>query len=707
MAAAILMFSWYQVSKQADFTYQAIRAQALTLTQNLSIAAGNYLISEDFTALEQLMLQSAAFPEVKELLVMNTDGRVFGHVLKADDNTLTPVFDSHNLNPPHNPKPYTEHGDRLLVIWYPIESGEVGWIKADFSLQKVFDLQQGIIRDAFIAALLALLVSLLLLFVVIRRPVAAIENATRFARSLFESRGEVMPVSKGSIELEQLGHALNYASISLHSATREMADIKFALDAHAIVGMTDAKGRISYANENFCDISGYSPEELIGKTYAILRSGHQPDSFYENLWQTISQGKVWHGEMLDIKKSGEPYWVDSTIVPFLSDTGEPYQYVCIQSDITERKQAEEVTARLGRMLDNSTNEIYLFSRDDLKLLQMNFGAQLNLALSNSRIRGMSMLDIQKDIGKKKFLKLAQPLVDGQQTGVLYETTYYRSDGTGYPVEVRLQYYKDETPPLFVAIVQDITERKEAEKLLQDYQEHLEEMVEDRTNELSMANKELESFCYSVSHDLRAPLRSIDGFSQALMEDFGDELSDDALAYLKRVRASSQRMGELIDDLLSLSRVVRSEMVYTEVDISSIASSILSELRDNDKSRNVEFSVQPDLYVQGDGRLIRVLLENMLGNAWKFTSKKDHARIDFGMEMQDGREVYFVRDNGAGFDETYSHKLFEPFQRLHTTEEFEGTGIGLATVRRIVRRHNGDVWAKSKIGEGATVYFTLG
>jgi light-regulated signal transduction histidine kinase (bacteriophytochrome) len=359
------------------------------------------------------------------------------------------------------------------------------------------------------------------------------------------------------------------------------------------------------------------------------------------------------------------------------------------------------------MLDNSTNEIYLFGRDDLQLLQMNIGAQLNLAVSNIRIKDMSILDIQKDISKHEFTDLTRPLIDGKQTVVLYETTFYRSDATGYPVEVRLQYYKDETPPLFVAIVQDITERKEAERLLQDYQEHLEEMVEDRTNELSVANKELESFCYSVSHDLRAPLRSIDGFSQALMEDFGDELSEDAQDYLRRVRASSLRMGELIDDLLSLSRVVRSEMVYTDVDISSIASSVLSELKDNDRKRKVNFIVQPNLYVQGDGRLLRILLENMLGNAWKFTSRKDHAHIAFGMEIQDGKEVYFVRDNGAGFDESYAHKLFEPFQRLHTADEFEGTGIGLATVRRIVRRHNGDVWAKSKIGEGATVFFTLG
>ena len=234
-------------------------------------------------------------------------------------------------------------------------------------------------------------------------------------------------------------------------------------------------------------------------------------------------------------------------------------------------------------------------------------------------------------------------------------------------------------------------------------------LEDANRELEGANRELEAFSYSVSHDLRAPLRTIDGFSQILQEDYETVLDDEGLDYLGRVRAASAHMATLIDDLLDLSRVSRRPLRRESVNLAGLAAEIIEGLRAAEPERNVEFVAGADIRAYGDVSLLKVALENLLGNAWKFTKREEQARIEFGTDGRPGfpGPVYFVRDNGAGFDQAYADKLFGAFQRLHGQDEFEGTGIGLATVARIVHRHGGRVWAEGEVGEGATFYFTLG
>jgi len=274
----------------------------------------------------------------------------------------------------------------------------------------------------------------------------------------------------------------------------------------------------------------------------------------------------------------------------------------------------------------------------------------------------------------------------------------RRDGSRFWANVVVTAVRNSAGRLlgFAKITRDITERKHGEEALQQYAAQLE-----------AANAELDAFAYSVSHDLRAPLRSIDGFSQALLEDYGDRLDQTAREHLDRVRMASQRMAGLIDDLLGLSRVTRAELHHAPVDLSAMAQSVLEELHARNPKREAEFVVAPGVVVDGDAHLLRIVLENLLCNAWKYTKNRPHTRIEFGATLQDGKRAYYVRDNGAGFDMAYSAKLFGAFQRLHTESEFEGTGIGLATVQRIVQRHGGRVWAEGATGQGATFSFTLG
>jgi len=397
------------------------------------------------------------------------------------------------------------------------------------------------------------------------------------------------------------------------------------------------------------------------------------------------------------------------MVPVFDAAGAVSHVVAIGRDVTTHRQAGEALrqseARFAKAFHSSSVAKTITRLRDRRLIEFNDAWLRLIGLPRDRVAGRSIdelglwIDPAVREGIYGRLRAGEP-VRGEEVLIRLPSG---AELIGLMSAERIEL---DGEPFSLWSFQDITARKRAEEEVLRLNAELERRVAERTAQLAAANFELEAFCYSVSHDLRAPLRAIDGFSKALLEDCLDHLDADGQDCLKRVRAASQRMGELIDDLLTLSRVTRAEMRRTQVDLSTLAAKIVGQLRQLQPDRHVDFVLTPGVTAEGDPNLLSVVLENLLGNAWKYTSLRPRARIEFGSHAGEDGTTYVVRDDGAGFDPKYAGKLFQPFQRLHPPQEFDGHGIGLATVQRIVHRHGGRVWAEGAVNQGVTVYFTL-
>jgi PAS domain S-box-containing protein len=362
----------------------------------------------------------------------------------------------------------------------------------------------------------------------------------------------------------------------------------------------------------------------------------------------------------------------------------------------EDDKRDEAHRFLDAIIENIPDMVFVKDATTLAFTRFNRAGEELLGLRRAELMGKSDYDFFPPDEAEFFIQKDRETLAGKTLVDIPEEPIQTSRGTRWLHTKKVPILDTQGTPLYLlGISQDITERRNAEAELLKAKEVAE-----------AANRELEAFSYSVAHDLRSPLRAIDGFSLALLEDYAAKLDEEGRGYLSRVRGAAQHMAELIDDLLTLSRVSRVEMRRQSVDLSERAHAILARLGNVDAHRQVKVVIAEALSAFGDPGLLGILLENLLGNAWKFTNKREQALIEVGALDQKGEKVFFVRDNGAGFDMAYVGRLFGVFQRLHHERDFEGTGIGLATVQRIVKRHGGRIWAEGEVNRGAAFYFTL-
>ncbi len=504
----------------------------------------------------------------------------------------------------------------------------------------------------------------------------------------------------------------NRAERSLAESERKYREL--VEHANSIILRWSPEGQITLLNEFGQQFFGYSSEEIVGR--------HVMDTIVP---ATESTGRDLHGLMAEIcanpkrfeqntnenmRRNGERVWIAWTNRIVFDDRGQIVEILSVGTDVTDHRRMEQALAASERKfatLFHMSPIAMVLSTCEGVLIDVNQAFSVMFAVPREQTVGRKGVDVPglyaSSEDRDDLFKML--IRDGRIRN--FVRTRPRADGASITTISSAEMIDLDGEKHILTALADISLQKQAEELLHDANLTLEQRVADRTDELAAANKELEAFCYSVSHDLRAPLRSIDGFSQAVLEDYHDRLDPEGIGFLQRVRAAAERMGELIDDLLNLSRVSRAELHRERVDLSVMATEIVESLRQETPERMVDVFIVSGLITDGDKNLLRILLDNLIGNAWKYTGKTPNPRIELGWEAINGTTTFFVRDNGAGFDPAYADKLFQPFQRLHRMEEFPGHGIGLATVLRIVRRHGGQVSASGSVGNGAVFRYTIG
>ena len=469
---------------------------------------------------------------------------------------------------------------------------------------------------------------------------------------------------------------------------------------HDAIFVRSLDSKIVYWNQGAERLYGWSKEEARGQaTHELLRTEFSTP-LPEILSQAVRCG-FWEGELAHRCRDGSRVIVSSRWLVLEDDEGKPRSFLESNRDITLRKREQE---KFRNLLESAPDAIVIVD-DTGKIQLINAQTENLFGYSRGELIGQPIEMLlpgrfhERHVSdRQSYSRSPHP----RAMGAGLDLYGRRKDGTEFPVEVSLSPIETEQGSLISSAIRDVTTRRLAEQQIQKLNTELNEKV----TQLEASNKELEAFSYSVSHDLRAPLRHIDGFSRILKEDHGADIPEDAKRYLDRILDAATNMGQLIDDLLNLARIGRKEMIRRLTSADKVFQQAMADLPSHSDQRDIEWKTEPLPEVDCDPGLLKLVFANLLSNAIKFTRPRQPAVIEVGTRQVDGKTIFFVRDNGVGFDTKYADKLFGVFQRLHRQEEFEGTGIGLATVQRIIHRHGGTIWAESELGRGAVFFFTL-
>jgi len=522
--------------------------------------------------------------------------------------------------------------------------------------------------------------------------------------------------AQANAALEKEVHERRELEIDLRiseSRFREQAEL-LDLTYDAVI-VRNLRNEITYWNHGAEELYGWRAEEIVGKVAQDALQTVYPKAQAEIEAETLERGS-WEGELTQRRRDGSVVTVSSRWVLRRDEQANANGVLESNRDITSKKEAEEIQRKSDeenrqseirfRLLIDAVKDYAIISFDpDGLVTSWNSGAQRLKGYAAEEIVGqhVSRLYLKEDIDQGK---LAEELRRADAEGhVEQEGWRLRKDGSRFWAENVTTALRTGSGDLigYLKIDKDITARREAEEEIRQLNSELTGRVE----ELGTVNRELESFSYSVSHDLRAPLRHVDGFARILKEEYSAAMPAEAIRYLERILTAATHMGQLIDDLLNLARIGRRELKRDQAQIASVVKQAIIDLPAEAQERNIEWRIEPLPELNCDAGLLKLVFVNLLSNAVKFTRKQPNAVIEVGSRLSDGRPTIFVRDNGVGFDPQYADKLFGVFQRLHRQEDFEGTGIGLATVLRIIRRHGGEIWAESQVNAGATFFFTLG
>jgi len=481
-----------------------------------------------------------------------------------------------------------------------------------------------------------------------------------------------------------------------------------------IISILDLNFRYLYVSPAVKKIKGFTPDEAVSKTLEETMTSYSLKKFfrlYDKNIAPVLQGvncseKIYYLETEEYTSDDSTVILDNTITLLHNKAGKPIGILIVSKDVTEQKKQQAAMEK-----EKHEKELIL---DNLDEMVKYMDHEMRVLWANPAVSRGHSIKPEEFIGQKcyeAFMGLAEPCAEclclqAMQKGEICRGEVHSPDDRYWQVTAApVQDEQGRVTGVLEASL-EITGLKLAEQELKKLNEELEQRVRERTAELEWANKELSAFTYSVSHDLRAPLRSIKGFSEALLEDYQSLLDEEGKDYLGRIVSSSYKMSELIDDLLKLSRVTRQEIFRDRIDLSAMVEASAAYLKETEPERKVEFMVEPGQVATGDAALLRIAIDNLMSNAWKFTADSSSPRIEFGAVNEHGTKIYYITDNGIGFEMSYAEKIFDAFQRLHSYEEYSGTGIGLSIVQRIIERHGGRIWAEGKPGRGATFYFVL-